>query len=123
LKVVWGYTEDKGRGVFAANPVSTGEVIEVSPVTIVPDSDLLLCPDRKTSVCQHILWWTDDLGSECALGFGYLMLYNHSNNPSVEFIRDYERKEITVRALRDIKEGEELTIKYICEPWFEPAGN
>ena len=50
---------------------------------------------------------------------GYIMLYNHSKNPTIWLESDYEEMTMTARALRDIEVGEELTWDYSCEIWFD----
>ena len=47
------------------------------------------------------------------------MLYNHSRVPNIRLEGDYETMTITVYALRDIREGEELVWNYDCDIWFD----
>ena len=62
-------------------------------------------------------------GKECAIGLGYLCLYNHSDTPNITFDHHYDSDEISVRATRDIAAGEELTLNYGVPLWFEDAGS
>ncbi len=120
LDAYWDYAQGKGRGVFARRDLRAGEIVEISPV-VVPDAQLFVSESYKPEIDKYILWWSDEKGRECALGLGYLMLYNHAAEKNCEFLRDYERLEITVRTIKDVKAGEELSIHYECPIWFEKA--
>ena len=111
----------KGRGIVATEPIAAGEVVERSPVLplALKDSE---CPGLN----DYSLAWGEDIpgfeeGKECAIGLGYLSLYNHSDAQNVTFDHDYRENEISVRALRDIAAGEELTIDYGVPLWFGAA--
>lgn len=54
------------------------------------------------------------------MGGGFLMFYNHGDEPNVEFEDGPEPETISVIALRDIAAGEELTYDYDIELWFTP---
>ncbi len=113
-KITWMYVNGKGRGVFATAHIHRGELVERSPV------DALSLADAETDALRHIhfAYGPDDNGS--ALGFGYLGLYNHSANPNITLDRHSSENEIEVYALREIKDGEELTYDYGVPLWFEP---
>jgi SET domain-containing protein len=110
----------RGRGVIARRALRAGEALETSPVLplALKDSE---CPGLDS----YSLAWGEDveggLGEQkaCAIGLGYLSLYNHSQTPNVTFDHHYDADEITVLALRDIAEGEELTINYGVPLWFD----
>ena len=113
----------KGRGVVAAKAIAAGEILERSPVLplALKDSE---CPGLN----DYSLAWGEDvdggLGEQkaCAIGLGYLSLYNHSEAPNVTFDHHYDDNEISVLALRDIALGEELTIDYGVPLWWEKTG-
>jgi hypothetical protein len=70
--------------------------------------------------------WGEDVpgfapGQECAIGMGYLGLYNHAKPSNVRLVRHYAENEMSIEALRDIEAGEELTIDYDTPLWFQPA--
>ncbi len=110
----------KGRGVVATQAIAAGEILERSPVLplALKDSE---CPGLN----DYSLAWGEDVEGglgpqkDCAIGLGYLSLYNHSDAQNVTFDHDYDDNEIAVRALRDIAPGEELTIDYGVPLWFE----
>ncbi len=61
------------------------------------------------------------VGKECAIGLGYLGLYNHARPSNVRLERHYDASEMSVHALREIAPGEELTIDYDVPLWFDPS--
>ncbi|HEY7945416.1 MAG TPA: SET domain-containing protein-lysine N-methyltransferase [Casimicrobiaceae bacterium] len=111
----------KGRGVVATAPIAKGEVVERSPVLPIAlrDSE---CP----ALNDYSMAWGETLercepGTECAVGLGYLMLYNHSATPNLTIERHFADNEMSMRALRDIVPGEELTYDYGVPLWFTEA--
>ncbi|MEZ5814730.1 MAG: SET domain-containing protein-lysine N-methyltransferase [Alphaproteobacteria bacterium] len=118
-KVRWKDTSGKGRGVFALEDIEEKELVEKSPVVPFPKSEMDLERKYETALGQYQLWWSDEKDKECAIGFGYLMLYNHSENPNIKLVRNYEDKTISVIARRSINIGEELVHQYHSGTWFE----
>ncbi|MEI9993534.1 MAG: SET domain-containing protein-lysine N-methyltransferase [Rhizomicrobium sp.] len=119
-KIAWVRFPGKGRGVVARAAIAAGEIVETSPVLplALKDSE---CPGLDS----YSLAWGEDVEGglgpqkDCAIGLGYLSLYNHSAAPNVTFDHRYAAEEIAVRALRDIVAGEELTIDYGVPLWFD----
>ena len=111
----------RGRGVVATKPIATGEMVERSPVLPIAMADSE-CP----GLSDYAFAWGEDVpgfavGKECAIGLGYLCLYNHSDTPNITFDHHYDSDEISVRATRDIAAGEELTLNYGVPLWFDDA--
>ncbi len=119
-KIVWKRIPGRGRAVIATADIMRGELIECSPVL-----PLALADSECPGLNDYGLAWGEDApgglapGKECAVGLGYLSLYNHSQSPNVTFEHRYDADEIAVHALRDIPVGEELTIDYGVPLWFE----
>lgn len=108
---------EKGRGVVALQPIAKGTLIETGPVIVVAAADV---PDSGGAPDGYLLDWdVDEKGSEHCMPLGYIMLYNHSRQPTLYLENDYEAMTIASYALRDIKAGEELTWDYSCEIWFD----
>jgi hypothetical protein len=108
----------KGRGIVATAPIAKGEVVERSPVLPIAlrDSE---CP----ALNDYSMAWGETLdvcepGAECAVGLGYLMLYNHGVPPNLTIARHFDDNEMSMIALRDIEAGEELTYDYGVPLWF-----
>lgn len=108
---------EKGRGVFALCDICEGDVVEVAPVIPVAKNAV---PEDGGAPDGYLLNWDeeDDEEAHC-MPLGYIMLYNHSNNPNLAFENDMEDYTITATATRDIRAGEELTWHYACEIWFD----
>jgi uncharacterized protein len=110
----------KGRGVIATAAIAEGELIERSPVLPIGTAE-----SESPGLNDYSFAWGEDVeggypeGQECAVGLGYLSLYNHSPTSNVGLTRHYDENEMSVHALRDIAEGEELTIDYDVPLWFE----
>lgn len=114
----------KGRGVVANRAIARGEVVERSPVIVVPPEQ---CESlEKTILDVYVfLWGADKESLAVALGVG--SLFNHSYSPNVVYTRELESGTILFTALADIAAGTELTVNYNGRPdslepvWFDPA--
>lgn len=112
-----------GMGVFAAEPIPEGAVIEICPVLLFPKTQLAQV--RQTVLDDYYFDWGDD-GDWFALALGYGSLYNHSYEPNADYGMDFDNKTIDIYSLRDIEPGEEICINYNGAPgdrtkvWFEP---
>ena len=115
----WREVEGKGRGIFTRRLIKKGEVIEIAPVVPMDKSDI---PEEGGPPDGYVLeWLEDEPGKEHALVLGYIMFYNHGENPNVHLESDFENNVVTVTALRDIPPDEEITWDYNCELWFDPV--
>ncbi len=111
----WKRIPRKGRGVFTMRAIKKGEIVEVAPA--VPLSKRAV-PD-KIAPDGYVLDWDDDNPRKAyAMVLGYIMLYNHSEDPNIELESDLSENTITAVAMRNIKAGEELTWDYGVELWF-----
>ncbi len=114
-------TPGRGRGVYASEPVRSGEVIEQAPVLALPHPQWLFL-ESTLFRDYHYAWGTDAAG--IVLGFG--SIYNHSNFPNAVYIRRFEERVMEYVAVRDIDTGEEITVNYNGSPddrsplWFDP---
>lgn len=113
-------SEKKGRGVFTANALRPGDVIELCPVLIIP-ADEVHCID-KTVLYNYYFLWPEPTGSACIpLGLG--ALYNHSPNPNAEVEPDLEQEMLIFKCIRPIGAGDEICIDYTNggkgQLWFE----
>lgn len=109
-------TDNRGRGVFTAEDLHAGDVIEVCPVIIIPKRELPII--HKTVLHDYYFLWGEKL-DDCAIALGYGSLYNHELHPNANFILDLENLTIDIEAIRDIGAGEEITINYHGEPGDE----
>lgn len=95
-----------GRGVFAAVPIAAGDVVEECPVLRFPGAQR----DHiaATLIEEYYFEWDGD--GAIALGLG--SLYNHSDAPVAEYIKDTTNDVLVVRAVCAIAAGEEITFSY-----------
>jgi SET domain-containing protein len=101
----------RGRGVFAARAFATGDEIEVCPTVEIPRRE------AKGVLADYVFDSARSRGA-VVLVLGYGMLYNHSEDPNVEYDQDDDGV-VTFYAMRAIEPGEELTITYGSEWWTE----
>jgi hypothetical protein len=120
-KIAYRNIPGKGRGIIATETIAAGELVERSPVLPIAMKD-----SEAPVISDYAFAWGEDVpgfeaGKECAIGLGYLGLYNHSTPSNVRLERHYADNEMSIHALRDIVAGEELTIDYDIPLWFEAA--
>ncbi len=106
----------KGRAVFTREEIPPSTVIEVAPVIVMKKEDRLLLD--KTLLHDYIFEWGHKK-NQCCMALGYIPMYNHSYRSNCEYEMDYDTETITVRTVRFIPEGEELTINYNGN-WNDP---
>ena len=102
-------TGGKGRGVFTTDDIEQGTVIEVSPVIVMSREDRKLLD--QTLLHDYIFEWGADRKG-CCMALGYIPIYNHSYRSNCEYAMDYDEAMISVKTVRFIKAGEELSINY-----------
>lgn len=117
----------RGRGVVATAPISAGELIERSPVLIIPSQDRLATD--KTIIFTYVFMWEHDTIEEdlykhsgrAAIALGFASLLNHSYEPNCTFVRHIDELFIDIIAKKDLKAGDELSIDYQMTLWFQPS--
>lgn len=103
-------TAAKGRGIFAAEPVPADETIETAPVIVMTAEDRPHLD--RTLLHDYIFEWQPEGMNQCCMALGNIPIYNHSYNSNAEYFMDYENQMISVRSVRPIATGEEITINY-----------
>ena len=110
----------KGRGIFAREAIAAGTPIESAPVIIVPAAH---CPllDR-TILHDYYFHWDGDPDGEGrgAVALGLVALCNHSRRPNARVRRNFAQDTLDLVALAPIAAGDEVTIDYNCQLWFDP---
>lgn|ERR1700730_14513095 len=116
----------RGRGVVAADDLKAGQLVERSPVLIIPSEQRGTVD--ATIIFTYVFMWEKDTIEEdlyqhegrSAIALGYTSLLSHSYDPNCIFVRHIDERIIEVFANRDIASGEELTIDYQMTLWFKP---
>jgi len=99
-----------GRGVFTAESIPAGTIIEISPVLVLSTEDREAV--ERTILYNYIFEWGDTKGQQACIAWGYLSMYNHSYNANCDYEMDIEDEMMRIKTLRKIKKGEELFINY-----------
>lgn len=102
-------TAEKGRGVFTKERIPAGTVIEISPVIVMKKEDRVHLD--KTLLHDYIFEWGKQK-DRCCMALGIVPIYNHSYKSNCEYYMDFEEETITIKAVKAIEKGEELTINY-----------
>lgn len=111
----------RGRGVFTSKAIRANIVIEVSPVLVLNAKERKII--EETKLFHYVFEWGDSK-KMAALGFGYVSMYNHDYASNCEYEMDFSENIITIKTVRAIKKGEELSINYNADPndktlvWF-----
>jgi uncharacterized protein len=117
----------RGRGIIATEDIEPGQLIERSPVLIIPPAERAVLD--QTIIFTYVFMWEhltveQDLykhEGRSAIALGYTSLLSHSFQPNCTFIRHIDELFIDVFANRLIRAGEELTIDYQMTLWFVPV--
>ncbi|PSO14027.1 SET domain-containing protein-lysine N-methyltransferase [Bradyrhizobium sp. MOS003] len=117
----------RGRGVVALEDIQAGQLIERSPVLIIPAGDRAVVD--RTVIFTYVFMWEHNTTEQdlyhhqgrSAIALGYTSLLSHSYVPNCNFVRHIDGLLIDVIAKRAIMAGEELTIDYQMTLWFDPV--
>jgi len=114
-----GFSEGKGRGVFASRQIEAHAVIEISPVLLFSPAEYQE-HGRHTILDHYTFKWRD---GKMALALGLGSLFNHSANPNVSYTIDPLTDSIRYTTTRIVNSGEELCIFYGHNLWFQTPDN
>ena len=102
-------------GVFAIEDISARTLIERCATIKIPMKQLFAMEEEGggySILGDYVFVWP--VGTSMVTALGYGSLYNHSSHEdNVRFRPDMQREGIEFITKRDIKAGEELTIRYI----------
>ena len=95
-----------GKGVFAIQNISKGEVIVESHMVLIHVNENL--PEALATLQFP---WTDEYEAICLSDMG--SFFNHSSQPNAKIIeRDFKNQIQTFATQRPIAKGDEITIYY-----------
>src|SRR5438045_3935406 len=102
------YSSGKRRGVNAGRKIFAGEVIERSPVVIIPFEDLALL--AETDLAPYPERWPYQEPRAAALPLGFASMYNDSAQPNTNVVHRPDETLLEIVATVDIEEAEEMTV-------------
>ncbi|MEL6924287.1 MAG: SET domain-containing protein [Bacteroidota bacterium] len=111
----------EGRGVFAAEDIAVGEIIEICPVVVLSKKDRKVV--HETVLHDYYFRWGRKQ-KKAAIVLGYGSIYNHSFRPNAVYLRNQEAMTLDVICRKAIKAGDEITFNYNGDPkdesplWF-----
>ena len=110
----------KGRGAFASVGCAAGSIIDEAHT--IEFSPAEFSAVNSTMFRNYYFIRDTSAGAEQGLlVLGKISLLNHSANPNaiVEFIETREGVVARLKALREIRQSEEITIDYEVPLWFD----
>jgi SET domain-containing protein len=102
-------TKKMGRGVYTKRAIVAGTLIELAPVIVMNGEERKQLD--QTLLHDYIFEWGENK-EQCCMALGLIPVYNHSYQSNCEYEMYFSKEVIAVKAVRDIKAGEELFINY-----------
>ena len=99
-----------GRGVYSNIYFKKGSIIEICPLLISKNEKL------GDAVINYSFKYDNLKKGHGAIALGYGSLYNHRDDPNADYEIRY--KKLIIKAVRDIRPGEEIFISY-GDDWWE----
>lgn len=113
-----------GRGLFATTPIAAETLLMEAPLLLIPADQRSAL--QATIVDDYVYEWDDD--GTAALVLGVSSMCNHDDDPNAFLWLVPDGLMGQLFAVRDIAEGEEITVSYRAEEgsqdaplWFEVA--
>jgi SET domain-containing protein len=103
----------KGKGVFAKKDINKGTIIDVAHVIPLPNKDYKEI--SKTILWNYCYIWEDPKHKSeftNAISLSISQFINHSYDPNVRYIYDYDNNCMEFETLREISAREEITVNY-----------
>lgn len=99
-----------GRGLFATKNIKKGTVIEQSPtIRLSPADDYFV----DKTILQYYKYGTpNDYSGDSFMALGFGSLFNHSDDPNVDYWVRPEHQDVLFKAKKNLKKGEQLFIDY-----------
>jgi len=106
-------SKGKGKGAFAKKDIKKNTIIDIANVILIPNKDYKKV--KKTVLYDYCYIWEDPKHKpdfKNAITLSISQFINHFFEPNIKYLYDYKNKAIEFSAIKDIKEGEELTVNY-----------
>lgn len=115
----------KGRGVFCSQSITSGEIIEVCPVIVVPADNAAAIQNTKLAEYSFYFNREENILS-LVMGFG--SVYNYAQYPNALYVLIQKSEKMIYTACKDIPAHTEICINYSGEEgldyskWFTDRG-
>lgn len=98
----------KIRGIIATENIQKNRLIEKCPLILInaKQEEFL----EKSNFRYYYFLFNKKFH---AVVLGYLSLVNHSFKPNCKLVYDFKRATISLKSIKNIKKGEELTYRYM----------
>jgi len=106
-------SEKRGKGVFAKKNIEKDTIIDFAHIVPIPNRDYKKI--EKTILFNYCYIWEDPKHKPeftNAISLSISQFINHSYEPNVKYMYDYENKAIEFSSIRHISQGEELLVNY-----------
>lgn len=106
-------SKEKGRGAFARKAIKNGTLVDVAHVVLIPNKDYRKI--KRTHLYNYCYIWEDPKHKPAfknAITLSVSQFINHSYNPNLKYLYDYDNRAIEFSAIKEIQKGEELTVNY-----------
>jgi SET domain-containing protein len=100
-------SDGRRRGVNAGRRILPGELIEMSPVIVIPPADVWIL--AETDLAPYLEPWPSEDGA-AALPLGFAPMYNDSATPNTTVVRHVDAMRMDIVATAEIAQGEEMTV-------------
>ena len=121
--IYYGPGDIHGRGVFAGQHLSEGDLVEICPVIVLaPGEGQFL---NSSELFNYYFLWGEKRDAY-AIALGYGSLYNHAFDANLDFTPRLDDKTISFFCTKEIQAGNELFIDYVSgakrsDLWFKPS--
>lgn len=124
--VRWEYVPECGRGLIACVDIEAGAVVDFAPAIPVREEDCDATLRQYLFMCHRDGCLQPYTGPvEYALVFGPMALCNHADEPNADVcFCDTNGRGLEARLVlrHNVREGEEVTIRYTDESWYKDCG-
>ena len=102
----------KGKGLFAKRDIKKNTLIEIAYVLLLHNTDWELI--QESALYNYIFTWDDPKKPDHmnVIAFSICQFMNHSFEPNVQYLFDYDAQTIEYHSIKEILKGEELTVNY-----------
>ncbi len=105
-QLVYRDSKIAGVGVFAAEPIDPGELIQAAPVVVAPPEGMQRWVSPATYAYANLHT------GEWGLPGGCFMFLNHAGSPNAIYSVDFDERIAFLLAAACINPGDEITIDY-----------